>query len=280
MRSVITTLFLAFSGYSFGLTDLSNDSLKVVIKLKSINNVLTFNQPHVTAGALEYSWEVRINSDNNNSTGDNEGYDVSLVLENTKYGTSPSYTGSIISGTDQHTWIYSGSTKNYGNQLISYFNFSDSTITLVGLKSWPELTNVNTGDQISARTFYNSPAGIQTDNISPFSLSANSGQDIQGDVPSAFIDLLSVKVELPTSVSLKENLSIVNKIIIYPNPGNGVFYLSEGAKANIHIYDDAGRRIQTLENKNEIDLRPFPKGIYIIQISDGINHSSARVAIY
>jgi len=276
MKHVIASvLFLTLSAYCFS----SNDSLKVIIKLKSITNVLTFNQPHVAPGALEYLWEVKIDSDNNTNTGDNDGYDVGLVLENIKFGTSPSYTGSIISGTDQHTWIYNGSSKIYGNQLFAYFNFPDSTISLIGFQSWPELINVNSGDRISARTYFNSVTGAQRDSTIATTICNNPLVDAQGDIQSPFMDLASIKVELPITVNITEEKSDKNKLVIFPNPGTGMFYLKNIAK-KIEVYDALGIKILSLQNGSTIDLQGFPKGIYLMKIQRENDYFSTKVTVY
>ena len=100
-----------------------------------------------------------------------------------------------------------------------------------------------------------------------------------GDVQSDFIDLVSIKVELPITVSIKEQFSNKNEEIIYPNPGTGIFYL-KNEKKKIEVFNAMGCKIQHIENAGEIDLRQAPKGIYIIRISEEQNFFSTKVTFY
>lgn len=287
MKKTITSLFIAVSIHTFAQSGsdkkiIPDDSLKIILKLKSVDDVLTFNQAHVSPNALEYNWEIKINSDGKLQTGDSEGYDVGLALMNYKFGSSLSYTGTIISGSDQHTWIYSGNTKTYGNQLIAEFNFADTSIILTGLRSWPELSEINNGNTFMAHTYYNSPSGIETDTLKATTISNAVTMDQTEDVTSSFMDLKSVNIIVPSTVNLSERRKDFNSLYIYPNPGTGKFFLSSHfpEKTATTVFNSLGIQVFTPVHSGEIDLTDQPAGIYFVKITKDNFLFSTKVIIH
>ncbi|MBA3663722.1 MAG: T9SS type A sorting domain-containing protein [Bacteroidetes bacterium] len=281
MKTTFTIFLLSIGLANYSKATAQDDTLKVILKLRSITDVLTFNQPHVPPNSLEYSWEIKINSDDNNSTGDKDGYDVGLAMANFKFGTSPSYTGSIISGTDQHTWIYNNSGSSYGNPLSAVFNFSDSTIILSGLKSLPELAQIKYGNKFIVKTFFNSPGGIQSDSTTVGTLGNSPTPDPAADVASPFMDILSCRMELAEVVGLATQASILNKANVYPNPCSNKLYIQceSGSKVTIHIYDLSGTLVLTSVDQTEVNLALLPKGIYFVKIHNGLYSSSQKIIV-
>jgi hypothetical protein len=72
------------------------------------------------------------------------------------------------------------------------------------------------------------------------------------------------------------------QILIYPNPGNGVFYVVSGAQflLDLQVTDVIGRVVlqQTISNGSKIDISNNPNGIYFLRIH-GQEFSEAKKII-
>ena len=76
-----------------------------------------------------------------------------------------------------------------------------------------------------------------------------------------------------------------NDMLVYPNPSNGLFNISFGSnitQATLNIFNLHGKlmKMESFQNpvQERIDIRTFPKGIYIVSVNiDGKNMSSRIV---
>ena len=80
-----------------------------------------------------------------------------------------------------------------------------------------------------------------------------------------------------------EGIEVNNKFIIYPNPTNGVFTISSNIikPFYVNVYDVLGRLVFQIKNQNinteiSMDLSPFGKGIYSVQLIDENGNSYSR----
>lgn len=83
------------------------------------------------------------------------------------------------------------------------------------------------------------------------------------------------------STSAIDEVTVSEKINLFPNPTNGVFDISEieafGNKCKIEVFNQLGKSIlineyESFGNKIKLDLSTYPSGMYLIRISnDGIN---------
>lgn len=66
-----------------------------------------------------------------------------------------------------------------------------------------------------------------------------------------------------------EQISVQNKIKIFPNPSSGIFHLDEEV-SSVEVFDNLGRSL-LLDNKNEINLTEFGPGVYYakVQVANG-----------
>lgn len=88
------------------------------------------------------------------------------------------------------------------------------------------------------------------------------------------------------ATGIKGNLMNDN-VSIFPNPGNGVFYISlqnAAAKSNLEIYNILGKRIYETfyfkqQTSNKIDLSLQPKGIYFVKIYDSEKIYTEKIVI-
>ncbi len=77
--------------------------------------------------------------------------------------------------------------------------------------------------------------------------------------------------EMGVKVGLEENY-IVEEPSFFPNPSTGVFETQQ--YGNYKVYNTNGQLIQTIEDRNKIDLSDQPSGYYVIRSADG---TSVRV---
>lgn len=269
MKSLVTLTLIAFAGlvcYPSKLHSQNpNDSVKVILKLKSVNNVLTFNQPHVLPNTLEYKWEIKINTDNNSLTGDQQGYDVGIAMLNVKFGTSQSYTGSIISGSEQNTFIYQGNTVSYGNQLNAFFIEVDTSILICGLKAWPEFAQLDNNDTFTCATFINESSGCETDVTSAATIGTGITDQVN-DVTYSFMDIKSVNFVSEFTVGLSESKISDKSFNFFPNPGNGLFHFNDKLSGKMTLVNASGIEVPFKITNNTIDLTESESGIYFLKI--------------
>jgi hypothetical protein len=74
----------------------------------------------------------------------------------------------------------------------------------------------------------------------------------------------------PISLS-SHNFSNTDNAILYPNPTDGVFHISDTVKgSSIFIYDELGRKVKNINHVNEdgIDIREFENGMYLVEIQN------------
>jgi len=274
MKIKTTILALALIVTASKKTIAVDDTLTVKLKLKSTSNVLTFNQPHVNPEELEYLWEIKIDSDNNQLTGDSLGFDVGLSMSNTKFGTSLSYTGTIISGSQQNTVIYTGSSATYGNELFVMFNDTDTSLMIKGLREWPELAGINAGDRMVARSYFNGKNQKEYDYTSTAVIPGKIN-DLVNDVNSDFIDIISVQVE-DIALGVSQIIMSESKVEIFPNPSEGRINITEDnlpiQVKNITIINSLGKEVKS-GNEHEIDLSHLQPGVYFVKIkSEPLTH--------
>ena len=70
----------------------------------------------------------------------------------------------------------------------------------------------------------------------------------------------------------------MNKISLFPNPSKDTVYINGLLEwTNISVYDLTGKEVIREFVKDKIDISCLEKGIYIINLTDGINTSSHKV---
>ncbi|MFI5219765.1 MAG: T9SS type A sorting domain-containing protein [Bacteroidia bacterium] len=263
---LIIMSFALFSGKSKAA-----DSLEVRMKLKSINDILTFNQASTPANYLEYSWTVSIDSDNNIATGNLSGYDVALAVQHYKPPGGLPVTGTITSSsTQKNTWILDSTGASYGHAIRAFIDFTDSSLVMRGDVSFAELSNVSAGNHYMAWTLYY--PGLETDTCAS-AIIPNIITDPAGDVTYGFIDIKQVNIIMPiTSISeWSHNNFMVN---IYPNPFTNLTTLELNSKyvsenAEYKIYDAMGKMVSTYKIKNRetiISRENLSPGVYFYQV--------------
>lgn len=271
IKKRILFLCLALSS----ITVSAADSLEVRIKLKSVDDVLTFNQSFVPDANMEYSWMVLIDSDNDPTTGNtvgyggNTGFDVALSVSYFKPpGSTPPQNGSIVSITSKNTVILNGAQGIVANDIRAFIDYADTSLVLRGSKANPELANVAVGNRYFASTTYYSSTGTVYD-VSSVATISDAITDPVDDVDYSFIDIKGVSINLGT-VGISESVDNSIALKIFPNPSNGMFSVKSETKiSRIEIVNILGERIYSTQINSEeadIDLSEQQKGIYFYQL--------------
>jgi hypothetical protein len=111
--------------------------------------------------------------------------------------------------------------------------------------------------------------GNYTLNVRIFNLTSQFVCDYSSLQDSA---TLNFGTPLSETISLSShNFSNADTAILYPNPTDGLFYVSAIMKgSSISIYDELGRKVKTIDHvkDNGIDIREFKNGMYLVEIQN------------
>ena len=59
------------------------------------------------------------------------------------------------------------------------------------------------------------------------------------------------------------------EITISPNPANDIVHIEGAGAAEVMVYNAIGQLVKTVQDTNEIELKGWPKGMYLLRITDG-----------
>jgi hypothetical protein len=111
--------------------------------------------------------------------------------------------------------------------------------------------------------------GNYTLNVKIFDLTTAFNCDYSSLQDSA---TLNFSAPLSETITLSShNFSNNDTAILYPNPTDGLFHISDNVKgSSISIYDELGRKVKTIDNLNDngIDIREFENGMYFVEIQN------------
>ncbi|MCD4664167.1 MAG: T9SS type A sorting domain-containing protein, partial [Bacteroidales bacterium] len=119
-----------------------------------------------------------------------------------------------------------------------------------------------------------------------FNLTFTKGPNAQTLTPPDETYFKDISLEFIPEVTGVEDEIASDEFIIYPNPGQGIFYLKSLKMQNtsLKVYNNSGRLILSRKMNNnsnglihQIDLRNQADGIYLIEINDNKNKSIKRI---
>jgi Predicted periplasmic protein len=168
-------------------------------------------------------------------------WEASTTLAGSVYNTVDAVTGATLTSHGTRTCSWNG--KDYSGKLVA-----DGTY-----KVWMELTDQNATGNYTSFTFIKG--------------SANQKQTPTDVLPS----FKSITIDWSTTVtSVDPELTRSNTVVIYPNPGYGVFkVLAENIKW-IDVYSISGEAILS-GTYPVFDLTSKPNGIYFVKVNTGKN---------
>jgi hypothetical protein len=183
---------------------------------------------------------------------------------------------------------YGGAGYNPGSTEITPFAFSGDPLTGNG---WTELTPYGPGAEpnkpgdrfaIMSTGPYTLPAGESL----CFDIALPFARDYQGDHLSA-VALLKQRAltiqqfyksqnftnNCANAIGIKENTVYNDKLLIYPNPSNGQFTITnyESPITSVDFFDIYGRKVSshrpiTSSSHHRINISHLPKGLYIYRV--------------
>lgn len=163
-------------------------------------------------------------------------WQASTSKANTEYNDVDAITSATKSSHSTRTCFWDG-TDYDGNEV------ADGTY-----KVFMELTDKNNTGNTSSFTF---TKGNETVSLSPEDKASFSAIAINWDP------------EITVGVSETENLDELAKV--YPNPGNGIFYISNKNLIKVEVSSITGQLV-TESRINVVDLKDEPNGIYFFRI--------------
>ncbi len=89
-------------------------------------------------------------------------------------------------------------------------------------------------------------------------------------------DIFVAKLSSTTGI---ENLQSINEqLLIYPNPGNGIFKIKSETSINyLEVFNCVGERVFSMQDNNSpIDISDKPRGIYFVRIYSGEKHYTLK----
>lgn len=196
------------------------------------------------------------------------------------------------------TWdtLSSGIASNYfidinfsdaNNGVISCVNSGIILRTTNAGTTWTQVTNPAGTDQITEFSFANSTVGYASTLLGKVIKTTNGGSTwtIDGTLsPMSAAYAISIPNinfgivgglygmfgKMDTSIGI-DDFTNDNKLLIYPNPGNGNFNIDfNGSASSLEVYDVMGKNVfskNNITNKTAIDLSSQPKGIYFVKIT-------------
>ena len=67
-------------------------------------------------------------------------------------------------------------------------------------------------------------------------------------------------------------------ISIYPNPTSDIVYIEGNySQLKVVVYDILGKQVMNKSITNSIDISQLEKGVYILQLSDGVKLTTQRI---
>jgi len=103
-------------------------------------------------------------------------------------------------------------------------------------------------------------------------LTINEDYNLNGDPTDDDTDNSGVADYLEANVALNINSSYLNLLKVFPNPTDSYLFI-EGINNPIYlsIYNLLGKKVMYKSNIEKIDVSELSKGVYIINISDGVS---------
>ena len=234
---------------------------------------ITYNSKNQITSTKYYNWDIE----------NNQWVDSRLTLFSfDSNGNTIKEVSSIINGNS--TWInyyqYESLYDEFGNNIQMNYSKWDTS-----LNSWNEYSRVNSK--------YNN-SFLNSEILWPSKQYINDYQKhmiVEYSSENYVNNIWKKEGKNDYYYSSFENSGIdevvISKVLIYPNPTNGIFTINTGQTniASIKVYDIAGKVVFTTtasnkQNEMQIDLSDLNNGVYFVQvISEDSNKSISKIIL-
>lgn len=262
----------------------SFDSIIVRLSCVSIPDTFVFSKTGLPDYYVDYWWGIRMDVDNNASTGP-FGCEIELAVFHYKFPGEQEHKSTLINGTYHVSLVWDGETSSWlHNDVVAALDPSDNnSIVLKAPKSWLELNPVSSTTKYYIHT-YSRLDDKEGNDITPVSSGFIAVTDPTGDAGFAYIDIVKatpdivtvvddpVHKALPLTYSLAQN---------YPNPFNPSttiqYSLPHRSNVRLVIYNLLGQQVHTLVNEEQSagwkeirwNAAPLASGVYFYTLNAG-----------
>ncbi len=166
-------------------------------------------------------------------------------------------------------------------------NWTGQPMTNAGAGLWRITINLPQGDTIEYK-FQNGPGGWENNLPVPCGLGATGNRSLI--VPASVLATSNVCFNSCTAcVSSISDVTFNNNISIAPNPTNGattvMVSLPESTDLTVKVMNSLGQVVETRIEKGiqtgniRLEMARYGKGIYFVELTDGVNRATRRVVV-
>lgn len=157
---------------------------------------------------------------------------------------------------------------------VSVSVFNVGTICLNDtVKLQSAVVSVNETNPVYSYLWTSTPSGFTSATQNTTAVPATSGVFNYlmkvTNISSGCFDTASVSVVIdPCSVGVNEQMRDQNVLSVFPNPGNGVYYLNVSSNNDyqVMIYNAMGKLILSEKNVSNVNLSQFENGVYFLSV--------------
>jgi hypothetical protein len=274
MKKYITTslFFVLFICQFHSVNAQTDDTLRVIMKLRVVNAIFTYNNSSAANGEIDLLWAVRIDTDDNNVTGLN-GYDLELSLSHLKES-GGSLLGNILQSTQYAAWKLTSTGRTKITAISAEVNLEDTTLIIKALKTITEISKVKEGNRFMAISLINGSSGLKADSTI-YGIIPAVVSDPRSDCSSSVNDILTVQVlNAAKGTSVLQSNDPAYSVNIYPQPMQSHSRLQIDGKISkpmtILIVNAHGQRVRVLNNIHQstiiLERNDLQAGIYFYQL--------------
>ena len=128
-------------------------------------------------------------------------------------------------------------------------------------------------------------AGTNSEINEIFDMSSTNVEDMDDLMVVVFVQDDATKQVMQSTFALGQPLGLEDNYLqnvgMYPNPSNGLLNISTDSELQVTIHDILGKKVFSKEgiNTEVLDLSHLNNGMYLVNISDGINMTSKKLII-